>query len=136
MKKYIYLLTIFTLLLGLSLTSCGKKEEPTNKLAVKQETPTEMKDSVVIEMDGVDGLNVLEVLKQEHEVNEVSSAMGTFVKGIDGVENDMHTFWFFEINGEMADLAADQIQTTPYDRIIWYFRQPGAEKPAEANDEK
>ena len=134
MKKYIYLLTISTLLLGLSLTNCGKKDKTTDKIAVQQEAPTEMKDSVVIVTYGVDNMTALDVLKQEHEVNEVSSAMGTFVKGIDGVENNMHTFWFFEINGEMAENAADKIETIPEDTIIWYFRQPGAEKPAEAND--
>lgn len=128
--KQIQKLSILILLTGLLIISCGKKNDRIENKLVDKVT----KDSVVIQMAGVDSLNALEVLKLSHDVNEVSSAMGAFVKGIDGVENNMSVFWFFEINGKMANKAADKIMTTPSDTIIWYFRQPGSEKSTEKND--
>ena len=127
--------TIFLLLIG-----CGQKTDESKKTAPVDTTKTvdksgiETKDSLVIGMAGIDGKNVLEVLKTSHEVSEVSSAMGTFVKGIDGVENNMTTFWFFSVNGEMADEAADNIVTTAADSIYWYFRQVGAQTGSDEYD--
>ncbi len=132
MKKN--LLILFVSVLLLTLVSCGKKVEKSDQGVTKTPAPTELKDSVVIVTVGVDSMNVLEILKANHDVQEVSSAMGTFVKGIDGVENNMHTFWFFEVNGEMASKAADLIPTTPSDTIIWYFRQPGSESSTDASE--
>ncbi len=129
MKKYLLLLCIAAMTFFVAIIGCGKKADETTQ--TKTETPTEMKDSVTIVTVGVDSMDALQVLKQSHDVNEVSSAMGTFVKGIDGVENDMYTFWFFEVNHEMGNKAADKTMTTESDTIRWYFRQPGAEKPDE-----
>lgn len=134
MKKNSILICMVIIALFVVFAGCGKKVEKTNQSPDQSQHPTEMKDSVTIVTVGVDSLNVLEVLKADHEVNEVSSAMGTFVKGVDGVENNMYTFWFFEINGEMASKAADKIMTSASDTVKWYFRQPGAEKSAEGND--
>ncbi|HDL02055.1 MAG TPA: DUF4430 domain-containing protein [candidate division Zixibacteria bacterium] len=130
MIKNLFVTCVFISALFVTFTGCGKKVEKDTQSSA----PTELKDSVVIVTIGVDSLNVLEVLKVSHEVNEVSSAMGTFVKGIDGVENNMSTFWFFEINGEMASKAADKIMTVSTDTIKWYYRQPGTEKPVEDTD--
>ncbi len=130
MKKKLFVICVFLSALFVFFTGCGKKADKPDKSQI----PTELKDSVVIITVGVDSLNVLEVLKANHEVNEVSSAMGTFVKGIDGVENNMSTFWFFEINGEMASKAADKIMTVSTDTIKWYYRQPGTEPSTEKND--
>ncbi len=132
-KLLIYKIMVVTALMVLT-TGCGKKVEDSTQ--TKIDIPTEMKDSVVIVTVGIDSLNALEVLKAEHEVDEVSSAMGTFVKGIDGVENNRRTFWFFEINGDMASKAADKILTTSSDTIKWYFRQPGTEKPTQENNDE
>lgn len=130
MKKNLFVTCVFISALFVTITGCGKKADTPDQTQI----PTELKDSVVIVTIGVDSLNVLEVLKANHEVNEVSSAMGTFVKGIDGVENNMSTFWFFEINGKMASKAADKIMTVSTDTIKWYYRQPGTKKTAEKND--
>ncbi|KAA3634075.1 MAG: DUF4430 domain-containing protein [Calditrichaeota bacterium] len=138
MKATHLTISLFTVLL--LLIGCGKKAEESKDIAPIDTTEKidksniETKDSVVIAMAGIDGKNALEVLKTSHEVSEVSSAMGTFVKGIDGIENDMTTFWFFSVNGEMADKAADNIITTATDSIYWYFRQVGAQTGSDEYD--
>lgn len=114
-------LFILIALLSLFSGSCSKKTEKSTRGVVK-----ETSDSLVIVTIGVDSLNALQVLQQEHKPMTVSSAMGTFVRGIDGIENDTKTFWLFEINGEMADKAADNIMTHAGDTIKWYFRKIGA----------
>lgn len=139
MKNTRIMLILFTFLI-ITIISCGKKAEDAKDTSAVDTTESvdksglETKDSVVISLAGIDGKNALEVLKSSHEVAEVSSAMGTFVKGIDGIENSTNTFWFFSINGEMADRAADRIMTTSQDSVFWYFRQVGSQSGSDEYD--
>jgi len=119
-KNYLLLILLFTLLIQ---TNCSKKDTAEQN----SRPPKETRDSLVITLSGIDDLNVLEVLEKKHKTNTVSSAMGTFVKGIDDIENNSNTFWFFSVNGVMAKEAADNIMTQDSDTIVWYFRQIGVE---------
>lgn len=114
------IISVFCLLI---LFGCGSKKESEKT----DEIPKETRDSLIIEMAGADSLTVLEQLEARHEIVSVPSAMGTFVKAIDNVENSRHVFWFYSVNDEMADIAADKYITRKGDVIKWHFRYIGTE---------
>jgi hypothetical protein len=84
-----------------------------------------VQDSLAILNYGVDSMNVLEILQQNHDVITVSSAMGTFVKGIDSIENSSKAFWLYSVNDTIADRASDNFITKKGDVIKWHYRLIG-----------
>ena len=104
--------------------SCGTEKKETNQAAP---LPEKTRDSLIISYAGADSMSVLALLEAGHEVVSVSSALGTFVKTIDGIENSQRLFWFYSVNNVMGDIAADQYMTSPEDTIRWHFRFIGPE---------
>ena len=112
---------IVILLILVTLIGCGKSDQDT----AKTNPAATANDSIVLEMPGMDSLSVLEILKAVHEVQHSSSAMGTFVQGIDSVRNIGTHFWVYSINGVMANESCDKRLTKTGDIIRWHFRRFG-----------
>ena len=115
MKPFIALI-VFVLFSLLMVSNCTKSE-------LEQKTQDfVVQDSLIIINYGVDSMNVLEILQQNHDVNTVSSGLGTFVKGIDNIENSSEAFWLYSVNDTIADRAADNFVTKSGDVIKWHYR--------------
>lgn len=80
---------------------------------------TDISQSSTITYQGVEGKNALELLKDNHQVTADSYDFGEFVTGIDGQLADETTFWAFYINGEQAQVGAEDYQTKSEDTIEW-----------------
>lgn len=81
-----------------------------------------IQDSLIIKYHGIDSMNVLEILLMNHDVNMVESGMGTFVKGIDSVENSTKAFWLYSVNDTIGDRSADNFITKNGDIVKWHYR--------------
>lgn len=114
MKK----ITLIIIMSAILVSACGKKAEKSDQKNIPQVT----RDSVVVELSGRDSTSVLTLLEEKHEIVSVSSAMGTFVKAIDNVENSHFAFWLYSVNGEMSDVGADKYITSDGDTVKWHFR--------------
>ena len=115
MKLFITLIALVMISL-LTVSNCTKNEteQKTQDFVVQ--------DSLIIINYGVDSMNVLEILQQNHDVNTVSSGLGTFVKGIDNIENSSEAFWLYSVNDTIADRAADNFITKSGNVIKWHYR--------------
>lgn len=115
MKHLIKELILVTACL-ISISSCSQKE------TMQKTLDYAVQDSLVIIYDGIDSMNVLEILMRNHDVNTVSSAMGIFVRGIDSIENSSEAFWLYSVNDTVADRAADNYMTKAGDIVKWHYR--------------
>ena len=115
MKLFITLIALVMISL-LTVSNCTKNEteQKTQDFVVQ--------DSLIIINYGVDSMNVLEILQQNHDVNTVSSGLGTFVKGIDNIENSSEAFWLYSVNDTIGDRASDNFITKSGDVIKWHYR--------------
>lgn len=72
---------------------------------------------------------VLEILEQQNEtdgnvrlVTKEYPGLGTLVESIGGIANGENgEYWQYNINGEMPQIGADQLQVENGDVIDWYF---------------
>lgn len=76
-----------------------------------------------IAYDGEDGKNALDLLKSKAEIQTQDSSIGVFVISINGVSNSNDHFWMFYVNGELAQVSADQYTTKNGDKIEWRYDQ-------------
>ena len=76
-----------------------------------------------IAYDGEDGQNALDLLKSKAEIQTQDSSIGVFVVSINGVPNSEDHFWMFYVNGELAQVNADQYTTKADDKIEWRYDQ-------------
>jgi hypothetical protein len=113
-----YLLTAFIIFGLIMLSQCGTKEKGdagTDKTAAR--------DSLVIELKGLNGKSVFEIVAASHQVNFIPSEAGNFVSGIDSVESGYHYGWLYSVNDTMGLVASDRYITKDGDRIKWHFRK-------------
>lgn len=115
MNRSIIILILFTTC-SILIIGCSNKES--NQKAQDYV----VQDSLVIIYKGIDSMNVLEILLRNHDVHTVSSGMGTFVRGIDSIENSSEAFWLYSVNDTIADRAADNYMTKTGDIIKWHYR--------------
>ncbi|MFC3928194.1 DUF4430 domain-containing protein [Streptococcus caprae] len=115
MKKYLTSLIVF--LSALFLVACGNstasKDEGQVNLVVTLDT-----NKVDETVDFDEGDTVMDVLKDNYDVTEKDG----FITAIDGVSQDESKglYWMFDVNGEMAPKAADQIEVKDGDVIEFY----------------
>ena len=102
----------------LLLAGCGHKKESADK-----DTEVEVKDSLVIELEGVDSVSVFELLKEKHQVEYKSSLQGVFVTAIDSVRAGDGYFWVYTVNDKPAQVACDIYITKNGDKIKWLLRK-------------
>lgn len=128
MKRLIYRSAwFFPLLIILPLAvSCGSNENGSTTArneASQDSVSGAAPDSVVIELVGIDSTTVFELLKQHHQVDFKSSALGVFVTAIDSVENSSGAYWIYTVNDSTPQVACDKFLTESGDTVKWHFRK-------------
>lgn len=83
------------------------------------------RDSLVIELTGVDSMTVFDLLQAGHQVHFQNSAMGVFIESIDSIGYAERIYWVYSVNDSMGQVACDQYVTREGDRIKWHFRKMG-----------
>jgi Domain of unknown function (DUF4430) len=99
----------------------GEKKRRVSDTITIAETP--FVDSLTIELEGRDSLSAFELLRESHQVDFTSSAMGVFVKGIDSVYPGEHSSWMYSVNDSMGKIASDKYLTGDGDRVRWHLRR-------------
>lgn len=119
------LLTGLILLSLAFFSGCTETEKTDRSEQTESPANNEIKyiDSLVIELTGRDSVTVLDLLKENHEVGIVATALGVFVKRIDSLENGSTIFWIYSVNDSMPEIAADRYQTKDGDQIRWHYRK-------------
>lgn len=108
------------------LASCASEEPKVDRAGADTTTSDPgRRDSVVIELVGVDSSSVLDLLVSAHQVDYRPSLAGAFVTAIDSVENSDNCFWLYSVNDSMARVASDNYITRDGDRVKWHFRRMG-----------
>lgn len=135
MKKWLLLLSA-----SFILTACGEQTTETSTDTTSQETSSVIEDAstedaVTVEVtisvteDGEliengeqvveveEGALLLDVMKENFEIEETD----TFINAINGVEQDANAnkWWFFDVNGEMAQAGAAETELKAGDLIEW-----------------
>jgi hypothetical protein len=101
----------------LQILSCGSSGDKSGRL-----DDVGPRDSLVIELAGVDSTSVLDLLERAHEVEVRGTVTGTFVTAIDSVPARDGYFWVYSVNDSMAAVACDEYVTTAGDRVKWHYR--------------
>ena len=76
-------------------------------------------NSQAISYTGEEGKNAYDLLKSKYTVVAEETAYGPLVKSINGQTATDSTFWSFKINGELAQVGAQQYVTKSTDTITW-----------------
>ena len=118
---------LLIILISFLIISCGQKSGNDGKnpdLTIENKTDQpEPKDSIVIELIGIDSLSVFDLLRADHKVVSKSSIQGIFVTGIDGIDNTRDHFWLYSVNDSMGAVAADRYIIGESDRVRWHYRK-------------
>ncbi|EHI70299.1 DUF4430 domain-containing protein [Streptococcus ictaluri] len=116
--------TLLLTVLSLSLVACSQgnnASQESKKTVANQQVRLIVKE----DQDTIDekvafdkGETVLEVLKENYKVQEKDG----FITAIDGIEQDTKAqkYWFFKVNGKMADKGANQLKVKDGDKIEFY----------------
>ena len=115
------------LISAILFSGCIERREPSYAKAAKDIDTTQQtnRDSLIIELTGVDSMTVFQLLKSTHDVDYQSSAQGIFVQAIDSIPNGERTYWMYSVNDSMGQVACDQYMTRTGDRIRWHYRKLG-----------
>lgn len=119
-KIILALLFAFALAVSLNLVHCSKPEKEEAVTKTERAVPY---DSLVIALQGVDSINVLELLLLTHEVDYLTTAGGAFVRSIDSVHGTDDFVWIYSVNDTMPNMAADRYVTGGSDTVKWHFRR-------------
>lgn len=103
-----------------STIGCGHKKDET--ATTENQGPG---DIATVELVGRDSVSVLDLLREQHDVQFKQSSLGTFVTGIDTLEVTRETYWIYTVNDSTPDLGADRYITSDHDRVVWHYRQAG-----------
>lgn len=104
----------------ISAIGCGHKKEDA---ATSEDQDTG--DIATVELTGRDSVSVLDLLREQHDVQFKQSSLGTFVTGIDTLEVTRETYWIYTVNDSAPDIGADRYITSDSDRVVWHYRQAG-----------
>ena len=120
---------LFPVLLMLAATFSACTQEPDQAADKKDELKdtaySAPVDSLIITLVGADSISVLELLRADHYVEVHQSAMGSFVKAIDSIENAQGYFWLYSVNDSAGKVAADKFLTSDSDIVLWHYRKIG-----------
>lgn len=81
------------------------------------------RDSLVIELDGVDSMSVFDLLLEKHDVKFKATLQGVFVTAIDSVKGGDGYFWIYLVNDSAAQKACNKYLTRNGDKIKWLLRK-------------
>ncbi|MBM7636355.1 DUF4430 domain-containing protein [Streptococcus saliviloxodontae] len=118
------------LVLSLSLfllVACSNVTESQSKSSTSSSSQVKSSFTLTIEANNskkeetltfTSGQTVMDALKANHNVEEKDG----FITAIDGVSQDESKglYWMFEVNGEMAPKAANQIKLAKGDKVRFY----------------
>jgi len=126
MKKTLTWIVIAIILAGGIIGGIYYKKSQGANTTTKTETqeaaaPEEINLSVV-ELTGVDGKSVLDLLNDKVKVEFTPSASGALVNSINGIKNSDKEFWLYSVNGVDAEVAADKFITKDGDKIKWEYK--------------
>lgn len=121
-RQSIIVIAILVILIALGAAS-GKlaKNTTTDQIPGTTSTAPTSQVTKTISIDGQDGKNVLDVLRQNHQVETTDSSFGTFVKSVDGTAQTENSFWLFYVDGQPATQAADKTDTHNGQKIEWRY---------------
>ena len=118
---------LIPVLIILSLAvSCGSNEDGNTTArneASRDSVSGAASDSVVIELVGINSTTVFELLRERHQVEFKSSALGVFVTAIDSVENSSGAYWIYTVNDSVPQVACDKCMIQNGDTVKWHFRK-------------
>lgn len=83
--------------------------------------------SEVLRLNGVDGVNALNLLQQSHIVIVEYTSEGAVVKSIDGLgttesDRDSGKKWIFSVNEKESILSPDRYITKKSEGIVWTYK--------------
>lgn len=117
--RYIFIAFVLSCIVSLVLGCGSSKTESAGTTALSDKA-----DSLTIELGGKDGMSVLDLTEEKHEVETHESPMGTFVKSIDSVASGDGYWWLFTVNDSTINTACDKYITKDGDQIKWHFKKP------------
>ena len=79
------------------------------------------KHKVATKIEYSGGGNVLELLKENHEVVTKDTQWGPYVVCIDELCANTTHFWLYYVNGKLAPIGAHLYNSTENDTIKWVF---------------
>jgi hypothetical protein len=124
-RKQLLTVITATILLGVGIGSFVAGRNIINNAApLPTTTPAPTSSATAstgIVYEGESGKTALELLKKNHTVTEDTSAMGTFVKAIDGKEAHDGQYWAFYLNGTYSVTPAAGYLTKSTDHIEWKY---------------
>ncbi len=124
--KFRYHFLLLVALAGVSVLSGCSKKEPSSQAAgtpaANVAVPAAPFDKVTIQMAGVNGVTVLDLLQRSHEVYSKSTVAGQFVTGIDSMKAGADAGWVYSVNDTFPNVAADKMVTRNGDKVVWHLR--------------
>jgi len=119
------LVLVLMIFLSSILLSCssGDDKADSGDGTVFDSLAIEYEDSITIELTGRDSVSVFQLLREEHDVEYLATALGVFVKSIDSVENGSRSFWIYTVNDSVSETASDKYITCENDRVRWHYRK-------------
>ncbi len=125
MKKIILILILIGTIVGITYAVTPRQAESPSNGAQQQEIaaiePTVNPD--YIKYGGEEGKTAFELLQGLTEVEYQQYDFGIFVESINSVRPDEQHFWKLYINGQDAQVGADQLQTRNSDVLEWKLEE-------------
>lgn len=113
--KYLAISIFLLMILGCGAGSSGGRQASPDKAADK--------DSLIIELTGVDGKSVFEITKENHHLEFIESPVGNFIEAIDSISINGDYSWNYSVNDSIGQVASDKFITKNGDRIKWHYRK-------------
>lgn len=120
--RIIFILTILSLVSFLIQCSREKEKSYSEISRDLAGSPT-ARDSLVIELDGIDSMSVFDLLVEKHDVKFKATLQGVFVTAIDSIKGGEGYFWIYLVNDSAAQKACDKYLTKNGDKIKWLLRK-------------
>ncbi len=130
-KVYKFQLVLLLAIVSMVAVSCvGQVNAPKSDIAASSSTSVDVpsdensQNNFVVKYNGQDGKNALEILKATHKVStKTFDGVGEYVESINDVVPDKTHFFSFYVNGEQAQVGADQYVTKSSDKIEWRLEE-------------
>lgn len=124
-KLSLLLVFVVAILLASGYLGRGKAPETTPQSVSSTATDQAgVAPNFVVQYQGQDGKNALELLKASHKVStKTFTGVGEYVESIDGISPDSSHFFSFYVNGQQAQVGADQYVTKATDQIEWRLEE-------------
>jgi hypothetical protein len=122
--KILLLVTVVAVIVLLGVTRfTSNKSSSTNEEHISSNVTAPdvniTEDGKKVSYVGEEGKTALELLKHHTQADTKDTSFGEQVIAINGVGQTANSFWLYYVNGEPAQVGADQYQTNDADTIEW-----------------